>query len=124
MGILSLKILDIIFRAMQFSDHLPLPSNRKFIYDKQSLGTLTAMLILKNSDLTREVLIFIENHLNTHFAFFALRTTGIIELLILCLSTRNGDRALTLLLKFQEVCIEYNEKLKFGLFNKNDLKMI
>jgi len=124
MGILSLKILDLIFIAMQFSDHLPLPSNRRFIYEKESLGTLTAMLILKNSDLTREVLIFIEKHLNTHFAFFILKTTGIIELLILCLSTRNGDRALALLLKFQEVCIDFNERLKFGLFNKNDLKMI
>ena len=82
------------------------------------------MLILQNSDLTREVLIFIETHLNSHFAFFKLKNSGMIEFLILCLSTKNGDRALTLLLKFQEVCIEFNETLKIGLLNKNDLKMI
>jgi hypothetical protein len=85
---------------MQFSDHLPLPSNRQFIYDRASLCTLTQMLLLQNSDLTREVLIFIETHLNSHFAFFNLKNTGIIELLILCLSTSHGNRALALLLKF------------------------
>jgi len=82
------------------------------------------MLILQNSDLTREVLIFIETHLNNHFAFFNLKNTGIIELLILCLSTSHSSRALALLLKFQEVCIESNESLKFAFFNKHDLEMI
>lgn len=100
MGILCLKILDLIFIAMPFNDHVPLPSNRKFIYEEETLATLTAMLILENSDLTREVLIFIEKHMNTHYAFFNLKKTGIIELLMLCLSTRNGERALALLLKF------------------------
>jgi len=88
------------------------------------LATLTQMLMLQNGDLTREVLIFIEKHLNNHFAFFKLKNSGMIEFLILCLSTRNGDRALSLLQKFQEVCIEFNGNLKFGLFNSNDLKMI
>jgi len=124
MGILSLKILDLIFMKLQFNDHLPLPSNRKFIYDLQSMNTLTQMLMINNHDLKREVLIFIETHLNTHYAFSILRNTGIIELLILCLSTRNGDRALALLLKFQEVCIDFNEQIKLSKFNKNDLKMI
>ena len=99
-GILSLKILDLVFRSMQFSDHMPEPSNRKFIFDPKSLSSLTQMLILQNSDLTREVLIFIETHLNSHFAFFKLKNSGMIEFLILCLSTKNGDRALALLFKF------------------------
>lgn len=70
------------------------------------------------------MLIFIETHLNSHFAFFNLKNTGIIELLILCLSTSHSSRALALLLKFQEVCIESNESLKFAFFNKHDLEMI
>lgn len=73
MSILCLKILDLIFSAIPFNDHVPLPANRKFIYEKTSMATLTAMLILENSDLTREVLIFIEKHLNTHYAFFNLK---------------------------------------------------
>jgi hypothetical protein len=40
-GILSLKILDLIFRSMQFSDHMPEPSNRKFIFDSKTLSSLT-----------------------------------------------------------------------------------
>ena len=82
---------------MSFTDHVPLPSNREFILRKHSLATLTQMLMLQNGDLTREVLIFIEMHLNNHFAFFKLKNSGMIEFLILCLSTRNGDRALSLL---------------------------
>ena len=48
----------------------------------------------------------------------------IIEILIRCLCTRNGDRALELLEKFQEVHINYNASLKLGFYNSNDLKMI
>lgn len=44
-----------------------------------------------------------------------------IEFLILCLSTKNGERALNLLQKFQEVCIDFNKNLKFALFNADDL---
>ena len=69
-GILGLKILDLIFRQMTFIDHVPLPSNREFIMKPSTLATLTQMLVLQNTDLTREVLIFIETHLNNHFAFF------------------------------------------------------
>lgn len=47
-----------------------------------------------------------------------------IEILIKILSTRNGDRALELLERFQEVNINYNTNLKLGLFNSSDLKMI
>ena len=96
-GILGLKILDVIFKSMAYIDHVPLPSNREFILKPHTLATLTQMLVLQNPDLTREVLIFIETHLNSHYAFFKLKSSGMIEFLILCLSTKNGERALNLL---------------------------
>ena len=40
MGILSIKILDLIFREMQSIDYVPLPSNREFLMKEESLGTL------------------------------------------------------------------------------------
>ena len=42
----------------------------------------------------------IKAHLNNHYSFYKLKDTGIIELLILCLSTKNGELALGLLQEF------------------------
>ena len=64
--------------------------------------------MLENSDLTREVLIFIEKHLSDHYTFFKMRELGMIEFLILCLSTKNNFRALKLLKIFQQVCFQFN----------------
>ena len=48
-----------------------------------------------------------------------------IEFLILCLSTKNNFRALRLLKIFQEVCLQFNKKLKLGdELAANDLRMI
>ena len=80
--------------------------------------------MVEKSDLTRELTIFIQTHLNNHFTYFQLKNSGMIEYLILNLATRNGERSLEILEKFQEVCIDFNLTLKFGLFNNNDLKMI
>jgi hypothetical protein len=41
MGILSVKILDLIFREISSVDYIPLPSNREFLMREQSLATLT-----------------------------------------------------------------------------------
>jgi len=62
MGILSIKVLDLIFRTMSVvtTNHcIPQPSNREFIHRSETLASLTQMLMLANSDLTREVLSFI-----------------------------------------------------------------
>lgn len=40
--------------------------------------------------------------------------TGMIEFLILCLSTKNNLRALRLLNIFQQVCQQFNQQLKLG----------
>ena len=80
--------------------------------------------MVENADLTRELTIFVQVHLNNHFSFFQLKNSGMIEYLVLCLSTRNGDRALDLLERFQEVSVDYNDNLKLGLFNQNDLQLI
>lgn len=58
------------------------------------------MLIIENTDLTRELTIFIQMHMNNHYTFYKLLNSCMIEQLIRCLSTRNGDRALELLEKF------------------------
>lgn len=55
--------------------------------------------MLQNSHLTREILLFIEQHLNNHYTLYKLKHSGLIEYLILSLNTRNGDRALNLLMK-------------------------
>jgi len=103
---------------------VPLPSNMEFIMQGDSLATVTQMFMVENTDLIRELTIFMQMHMNSHYCFFNMLHTCMIEMLIKCLSTRNGDRALDLLERFQEVHINYNEKLKLGLFNSNDLKMI
>ena len=41
MGILSLKVLDLIFKEMVSIDYVPLPSNREFLMRNKSLATLT-----------------------------------------------------------------------------------
>jgi hypothetical protein len=124
MGILSLKILDLIFKEMNKIDFIPLPTNMEFLMRPDSLATLTQMYMIENTDLTRELTIFMHMHMNNHFSFYKMINSCMIELLIRCLCTRNGDRALDLLEKFQEVHINYNTNLKLGLFNSNDLKMI
>jgi len=116
--------MDIIFRQMSSRDYVPLPSNRQFLMEPDPLAVLVQMFMIENNDLTRELTIFVQSHLNNHYTYYRLKDSGMIEFLILNLSTRNGDRALEILEKFQEVCINYNKNLKFGLFNSNDLKMI
>ena len=101
LALLSLKIFDLIFTNMQFIDNLPMSRNRAYLLQEHALATLTQTILLENSDLTREVLIFIEKHLSDHYTFYQLRQTGMIEFLILCLSTRNNQRALKLLKIFQ-----------------------
>lgn len=80
--------------------------------------------MIENIDLTRELTIFIQAHMNNHYTYYKLKNSGMIEFLILCMSSRNGDRALEILQKFQEVSFDFNNHLKMGLFNANDLKML
>ena len=70
------------------------------------------------------MLVFIEQNLNNHFTLYKLKNSGLIEFLLLALNTRNGERALQLLLKIQEVCVTFNEGLDFTKFNSHDLQMI
>ena len=104
LAILSIKIFDLVFTNMQFIDNNPQSSNRNYLLQEHSLATLTQTIMLENGDLTREVLIFIEKHISDHYTFYQLREKGMIEFLILCLSTRNNFRALKLLKIFQQVC--------------------
>ena len=49
MGILSVKILDLIFRTMSevTTDHsIPQPLNRKFVHQAETLASLTQLLML------------------------------------------------------------------------------
>ena len=41
MGLISLKILDLIFVEMCAIDYVPLPTNREFLLRSQSLAILT-----------------------------------------------------------------------------------
>ena len=120
-GILALRIIDKVFTSMQFQYHLPMPTNSEYMLQKHALATLAQMTMLQNPHLTREVLVFIEQHLNNHFTLYKLKHSGLIEYLILALDTRNGERALQLLLKIQEVCITFNGQLDFTKFNPHDL---
>lgn len=70
LAILSLKIFDLVFTNMQFIDNSPMSSNRQYMLRRQTLATLTWTIMLENSDLTREVLIFIEKHLSDHYTFY------------------------------------------------------
>ena len=45
---------------MQFQYHLPMPTNAEYMLQKHALATLTQMLMLQNTHLTREVLHFVE----------------------------------------------------------------
>ena len=69
MGILSLKILDLIFKEMYELDYVPLPTNREFLLRPTSLAILSQMLMIENVDLTRELTIFILSHMNNHYSF-------------------------------------------------------
>ena len=62
--------------------------------------------------------------MNNHFTLYKLKHSGLIEFLILALNTRNGDRALHLLLKVQEVCITFNGSLDYKEFTTHDLQII
>ncbi len=53
--------------------------------------------MIENVDLTRELTIFIQTHMNNHYSYFKLKNSGMIEYLILGLSSKNGDRALEIL---------------------------
>ena len=101
-----------------------MPTNSEYMLQKHALATLSQMIMLQNQHLTREVLLFIEVHLNNHFTLYKLKHSGLIEFLILALNTRNGDRALQLLLKIQEVCITFNGCLNFDEFSTHDLQII
>jgi len=83
---------------MQFQYHLPMPTNAEYMLQKHALATLSQMIMLQNLHLTREVLHFIEQHLNNHYSLYKLKNSGLIEFLIVALNTRNGERALALLL--------------------------
>ena len=124
-GILSLKVLDLLFKEMQFKDKHPSYQIRQYILHEDARFTLVQSMMLQNEDLTREILIFIQMHLSDHYSIFQMKETGMIEFLILCLnSTINGYRALCLLNIFQQVCISFNRNLKLTSLNSSDLKML
>ncbi len=78
-------------------DYVPLPTNREFLLRPQSLAILSQSLMVENNDLTRELTIFIEKHMNNHYSYFKLKNSGMIEYLILGLASKNGDRDLEIL---------------------------
>ena len=98
-GILALRIVDLIFKSIQFQYHLPMPTNAEYMLQSHALASLSQMIMLQRVDLTREVLQFIESHLNNHYTLYKLKNSGLIEFLILALNTYNGERALDLLIK-------------------------
>jgi len=81
-------------------DYVPLPTNREFLLRPISLAIMTQTLMVENTDITRELTIFIQSHMNNHYSYFKLKNSGMIEYLILCLATKNSDRALEILQKF------------------------
>lgn len=99
-GIICLKIFDLIFKELNSIDYVPLPSNREFLLRPYSLAILSQLLMIENQDLTRELTLFILSHMNNHFSYFKMKNSGMIEYLILSLSGKNGDRALEILSKF------------------------
>lgn len=111
---------------MSSLDDIPLPSNREYLLKPRSLATLVQVIYLNQLDQTRILLTFIEEHLNNHYFFYNLKNTGMIEALLLLLSTPNQSQALRILERFQEVAFDYNQggSLKLGSFISNDLKMI
>jgi hypothetical protein len=92
-----------------------------------SLVVLTQLLTLKNDDLTRELSLFILTHIDNHYFFYLLKDFGMIELLIIKLSSpKNSERALKLLERFQEVSFDYNTggDIKLGSFSINDSSIL
>lgn len=80
---------------MNTVDNVPPTSNREFLLRPTSLATMTQMLSLQNEDLTNELLLFLTNHMNNHYFYFKMKNSGMIELLILNLSSKkNGVKAL------------------------------
>ena len=76
-----------------------MPTNVEYMLQDHALATLAQSVLLQNKHLTREVLCFIDNHLSNHYTLFKLKDSGLIEFLILSLNSRNGERALSILLK-------------------------
>ena len=69
-GILSLKVLDLLFKEMQFKDKHPSYQIRQYILHEDARFTLVQSMMLQNEDLTREILIFIQMHLSDHYSIF------------------------------------------------------
>ena len=83
MAILAFQILDYIMQRPKNKNMYPLPKNKQFLLQSQNIAVIVQLLLVDNNELTRCVLVFILEHLDSHYALFQLRQSGIVEFLML-----------------------------------------
>ena len=90
----------------------PLPSTKMFILQNHHfIVALSQLLLIQNIELTKEIIEFIRDHFDSQYALYQFRKSGFIEFLILYLDGELAELAFKLLLKIQEVTIDYNEDI-------------
>ncbi|CDW89296.1 UNKNOWN [Stylonychia lemnae] len=124
-GILSLKILDLIMRKDLNAQIYPLSKAKQFILLEDNVSILSQLLLIQNKDLTRETFSFIETHFSSQYCMYKFKSTGIVEFLIMYLDSELSKQAMSLLQLMQEVSFDYNDNLNLEMFYEgDDLKMI
>lgn len=71
---------------------------------------------MENLDLAKEILTFLSKYFGTNFFLYQFKNSGLIEYLILYLDTNLAQLAFTLLLKMQDVTLNYNEDLDLNKY--------
>ena len=92
MSILAFQILDYIMQRPKNKNMYPLPKNKQFLLQTQNIAVIVQLLLVENNDLTRCILVFILRHLDSHYALFQLRQSGIVEFLMLQLDNQTLTR--------------------------------
>ena len=70
----------------------PLPKNKQFLLQSQNIAVIVQLLLVENNDLTRCILVFILRHLDSHYALFQLRQSGVVEFLMLQLDNQTPTK--------------------------------
>ena len=83
MSVIAFQILDYIMQRPKNQAMYPLPKNKQFLLQSENIATMAQLLLVESNDLTRCVISFVLNHLDSHYALFQLKQSGIVEFLIL-----------------------------------------
>ncbi len=130
-GGLIIRILDLMLRKMdkkydrcEGEDRAvyPVSQVRAFCEAKAHMAAIVQVLLVDNPELRKKTMKFIGNYFVS--PSIALKETGIVDFLLMCVDDKTGPEALGLLYRIQAVNEDYNKDIDFSRLSSADRELI